>query len=555
MIFEGMDAIERRRLDNLFESHMTVAEGADVFLCDMKHDVSRWSKRAVELYNLPSEYMKAAGNIWEEHIHPDDRDAYHQSIAEIMEGRSGGHDMQYRARDEQGHYYMCTCRGSVIRSVDDSPRYFVGVIRNHSMRGRIDSLTGLRNQDGFRADMESYLKNKIPVRILLIGTSNFSRHNELYGYDFGNTILQRCARYALDHSSNWGSLYRMDGIKLALVSKDKSMQQLQSWYEEIRKICVNAFEIEDKLVDLPVNGGAIEIENFDINVDTVLACLNSVYSQSKNQQGGDLCIFENGLTGENRQRLELLNEIRSSVMENCKGFQMYYQPIINAKDDSLRGAESLIRWNNSEGKTVPPGMFIDVLERDAIYPTLGEWILTSSITAAKDMLKQYPDFLLHVNLSYSQLQKEDFVPMVIEALKTTGYPAKNLCLEITERCRMIDLQRLRDVITQLEQEGVTFALDDFGTGFSSMDVIQELPCSILKIDRAFIRDIEEDTNEQRLVSVVQKLAQIYHMECCVEGIETEKARDILRSCDVDTLQGYLYSKPVPFEEFKDKYLS
>ena len=151
----------------------------------MKYDYSRWSESAVTTFGLPSEYMFAAGDIWEEHIHPEDRDSYHNSIEAIFSGSDNGHDMQYRARRRDGSYDICTCRGIVIRDENDQPEYFGGTIRNHGIQSNVDTLTGLRNQYGFFEDLQNHITKNNLIRIWMVGISKFSEINEVYGYHFG----------------------------------------------------------------------------------------------------------------------------------------------------------------------------------------------------------------------------------------------------------------------------------------------------------------------------------------------------------------------------------
>jgi PAS domain-containing protein len=146
---------EKKRLDGLFEAFSVVAEGRYVYLCDMQRDVSRWSEKAVEYFDLPDVYMENAGNIWAERIHPDDRENYLKSIREIFEGNSASHDMQYRARAKDNTYAVCTCRGVIIRDDDGKPLYFGGAIQNHGLMSYIDTVTGLRSLYGFFDDLRS----------------------------------------------------------------------------------------------------------------------------------------------------------------------------------------------------------------------------------------------------------------------------------------------------------------------------------------------------------------------------------------------------------------
>ncbi len=543
----------KRILDDLFESFDIVAEGLSVFLCDMKFNYSRWSKKAVEYFGLPGEYMENAGQIWEKHIHPDDRKNYRESIDAIFNGSSKDHDMQYRAMAADGNYKMCLCRGAIIHNEEGEPRYFGGVIRNQTIGEAIDELTGLPNQAVFFRELQVCIDNHIPVSLVYFGTSHFSRINDLYGYDFGNLVLQHSARYISEMFKDLGIVFRMDGIKLALISRRAGLEEMEKRYKELQETVRKTFMLDGKRVDLPVNAGALFLDTFLLDTRTVHSCLTHAYEHSKYDCEGDFCVFENGLTEDTRRKLDILNEIRAAVSKDCRGFENYYQPIVDAHNGRLKGAEALIRWHDSKGNLVMPDDFIPFLESDALFPLLGEWILRKALTDAKEMLDEYPDFTINVNLSYAQIKHPEFVYMVKKALAETGFPAKNLCLELTERCRLVDIKRLKEVIFTLRQEdGVSFALDDFGTGYSSVGILKEFECEVVKIDRQLVKNVSEDEREERLVASIAQASSIYGARTCIEGIENAEMENILRKYQVRTFQGYHYSKPVPFEEFKKK---
>ena len=197
---------------------------------------------------------------------------------------------------------------------------------------------------------------------------------------------------------------------------------------------------------------------------------------------------------------------------------------------------------------VPPDQFIPVLESDPLFPELGEWIIRESVLAAKQILTAYPGFVINVNLSYSQLEKPDFVDMVFRILNEVGFPAGHLCLEVTERCRLLDTELLKNAAVNLKSRGILVALDDFGTGFSSVGILKEIPFDTIKIDRSFVLKIEESETDRKLIRSVTDLASIFGSKVCVEGVETAGMRDILRSFHVGSFQGYYYAKPLPPEE-------
>ncbi len=539
----------RMMLDSLYRSFEMVSEGTYVYLCDMKYDFSRWSKSAVDAYGLPSEYMYGAGDIWENQIHPDDRASYHKGIDEVFSGNASGHDMQYRARRVTGEYDVCTCRGIVIRDPSGEPDYFVGTIRNHGQQGHVDTLTGLRNQYGFFEDLDICIKRNTGISVVLFGISKFSEINEMYGYHFGNRVLQLYARKIFENTGNDGHTYRIDGTKFAVISNTLSIAELQMKYNLFRAYLHESFRVDGKNILLDLHGGALRVDHFDIDSQTVYACLNYADEESKLRQQGDLVEFRNDLNEENHQRLEKLHAIRASIMHGYEGFFLLYQPVVDAETEALIGAEALLRWKNDVYGMVPPDQFIPILESDPLFPELGEWIIRESILAAKQILKDNPEFIINVNLSYTQLEKPDFVDMVLRILNDLGYPPEHLCFEVTERCRLLNVDLLKNVVVNLKSRGILVALDDFGTGFSSIGILKEIPINIIKIDRSFVRMIEENEIDRKVVRTIADLASIFGAKVCVEGIETEGMRDILKRYHVESFQGYYYAKPLLLDSF------
>ena len=540
---------ERRiMLDTLFKSFEVVSEGTYVYLCDMKYDLSRWSKSAVDAYGLPSEYMYGAGDIWENQIHPDDRAAYRKGIDDIFSGNAAGHDMQYRARRVTGEYDVCTCRGVVIRDPSGEPDYFAGTIRNHGIQGHIDTLTGLRNQYGFFEDLDGCIKRNAVVSVALFGISRFFEINEMYGYRFGNRVLQFYARKLYEMVGNTGHTYRIDGTKFAVISNTLSMAEMREKYNLFRAYLHEGIQVDEKKILLSLQCGTLRVDNFEIDSQTAYACLNFAYEESKILRKGEMVEFQNDTNGQNHQRLEQLHAIRASIKRGFEGFYLLYQPVVDGNTERLIGAEALLRWKNKRYGLVPPDQFIPILESDPLFPELGDWILRESILTAKQILNRIPGFVINVNLSYSQVEKPDFVDKVAQLLNELDYPPENLCLEITERCRLLDIELLKNVIANLKSRGIQIALDDFGTGFSTVGILKEIPFDIIKIDRSFVKSIEESETDRQIIRSIANLAAIFQAKVCVEGIETAGMRDILKSYHAGSFQGYYFAKPLLPEE-------
>ncbi|OON87357.1 hypothetical protein BXO88_03530 [Oribacterium sp. C9] len=558
MLSGDMKEITQNRIDKLnriFESYALVAEGTDVYVSDIKYDYSRWSKSSVEMYGLPAEYMYAAGDKWEQLIHPEDIDIYKENIDVLINTGEGRHDVQYRVKDISGKYITCTCRGVILKDEYNEPEYFVGMIRNHSINSYIDNITGLKNQNGFFYDINRYLKSHVPFRIVMYGSTNYARINDLFGYEFGTGIMRHVIRFMLAHDRDMGEMYRLDGVKVAMITRTATMEELKENYEFYRDRSSRSFLFEGEKIKVNINAGAISVDRFDVDADTILSCLNHAYHESKDNKQGKFCVFDTGNSKNCIYELERINNIRKSVADGCRNFIIYYQPILDSRSEKLVGAEALIRWRDDDGNIVMPNDFIPIVENDSLFPELGEWILRHSMEQCLEIVRANPDFVLSVNLSYAQIQQMNFLNVVTRALEDTGYPAENLCLEITERCRLLDKELLKDISLNLKEKGIKIALDDFGTGFSSLELLQNLYIDVVKIDKQFVKNIVEDNKQLSLIKLVNKVAEVFGSLTCAEGVETVEMRDVLKACEVDKMQGYLYSKPVPMEVFKEKFIT
>ncbi|MCR4609051.1 MAG: EAL domain-containing protein [Eubacterium sp.] len=547
-----MTEIEKKQMDELFSAFSIVAEGAYVFLCNMKYDYSRWSKTAVDYFGLPGEYMENAGGIWIEHIHPDDREDYKKSIERIFSGEDQGHDMQYRSKAVDGSYVVCTCRGIVMKAPNGEALYFGGAIKNHGLLSYIDNNTGLRSLYGFFEDLRTMFWRKDEGNIIQIGISNFSAFNDIYGYSFGNRILQTFARLLQTKFANVGSIYRMDGTKFAIITHSMDQYEIEKRYNELKDIVSGKFYVDDERINLSINAGNVLVNDFEISDKTVYSCLKYAYYRSKNDHLGELYTFVDALNDDGRKVVQKLDHIRSSVNDECEGFYLCYQPVMHADTCKLKGAEALIRWKDDVYGVVPPMEFIPYLEQDSIFPLLGKWILKQAMTDGVKFLEKYPEMIMNVNLSYAQLEKEGFVEEVFSIIEETGFPADHLCLEITERCRLIDTHLLYDIINIFRDYGIKVALDDFGTGFSTLGILRDVPVDVVKIEREYVKNIETSKIDQATVENIADLAGIFDADVCVEGVETKGMVEMLNKFKVSSLQGYYFSKPIPFDEFMAK---
>jgi EAL domain-containing protein (putative c-di-GMP-specific phosphodiesterase class I) len=253
-----------------------------------------------------------------------------------------------------------------------------------------------------------------------------------------------------------------------------------------------------------------------------------------------------------RERDQLRFDLRNAISRG--EFQIWYQPIISGRDDHVVGMEALARWDHPSRGLVPPTDFIPLAEESGDIRMLGAWILKTAaaqVAAWRQSIGGCDTLHLAVNVSPLQLDDDDFVDMVIGVLKTTGLPAQQLTLEITESMLMQDRAVSTNRLNALRALGIRIAIDDFGTGYSSLSYLADIPADIVKIDQSFVADLDQLSGSRVLVKGIIDLARSLGLDVVAEGVEETEQADILHDLGCPKLQGYLYSKPMPRNAYTD----
>lgn len=227
---------------------------------------------------------------------------------------------------------------------------------------------------------------------------------------------------------------------------------------------------------------------------------------------------------------------------------MFYQPQVSSLDGSITGVEALLRWNHPEKGLLSPVFFMTVAEETGIIVELGQWILNKAISEVKEWLDSgLPLDRLAINFSSKQIEQNDFVDNIINALKKHNFSGSKLEIEITESMLMNNIEQTVDKLNELHRVGVHVAIDDFGTGYSSLSLLQKLPIHRLKIDRSFIHDMEENA-DQAIIEAIAHMARVLKLEMVAEGVKQEFQLRYLQNLDCPVIQGFYYSQAVPGEE-------
>ena len=538
-----------RLFPDMIKAIASLSKKSYLSITNLRTGITWWSERAMDYFGMKENYTIRGMEKANRKIHPDDVATFKRGFKERVDGKNLDTAWEYRIQDGDS-YNRFNAMARVL--YDEQKQPFIIIIRydNYGISDEVDSVTGLYTEPALKRHITQLLDNTRPSALLKIGLDQFSHINVMYGAAFSDKILNCAAQELLRLLKGKGYVYRLSGAKFVISFKKVSKAELQQIYDEI----IDAFEnteVEGKKIPLKVSAGAIFMEPYMKETNAVRSRLTYALNHSRLEHHGELVIFNDEICGSDENQFELIGVIHQCATHNFEGFRMFYQPIADTKTGKIRGMEALLRWELEPYGMVSPGVFMEWLEQDPCIFDLGNWILRTALTDVQKLRKETEGFFVNVNVAAAQLERREFRSAVMNILKETGAKPEELCLELTERCRDLDIQFLRREVEFFHSQGIKIALDDFGTGNSSLSLALELPFDELKVDMSFIRDIKQKPQNQAMVQSIVDYARRTNTETCIEGIENKEVSDYIEQFGSTWQQGYYYSKPVPIEQFEE----
>ncbi len=549
---EDLLALNKELFDILEDS----LEGSFIFMYDMRAGHIRWSKSALEYFNMGEHVdpdLKTGTIPWLKFIHPEDRHIFLDSYDRMMRGETDKHVCEYRAINRYGVYVWLMCKGTMRRDEAGKPVFFAGAMTNLGHIGKYDGTTNLKNIYEFRSDLFKWMygsgEGGRKAGIMMVGINHFGHINEKYTYMFGNKVLRQFGKQLREKKTDTVEFYRMDGDKFACFYPNATRADLSRVFREIQDITAHAIYVENKHIPFTVSAGALFYPEDGQDIETIHRNLEYVLQWAKKSDEKDVEFFSKEILDASLREAEMLEDLRDAVRDHCRGFFLCYQPIINTYSGDLCSCEALVRWKDKTGRRVSPMEFIPLLESTGDIIDAGKWILDTGLSQLHEWQKRLPELKMNINVSYLQFQDPDFIPFVLERLDTYHVPAETLVLELTETCKVSDVERLRMEFENLRSRGIRVALDDFGTGYASVSSLKDLPIDSVKIDHGFVSQLTKKQSDRHIIEYLINLSQKLGLEVCVEGIETAAIRSIVQAYAPDSLQGYYFSHPLEADDF------
>lgn len=409
-----------------------------------------------------------------------------------------------------------------------------------------DSLTDLANREVFRETLECWLAAPgEPVALLLIDLDGFKELNDTFGHDAGDLALIAVGGRLRQAAEEGALVARLGGDEFAVLAQsDEALALRQAG--KLAQTLQAPLESQGRTHRLEASIGVALAPADASSVDELLKAADLALYAAKAKGRGQIVRFEAPLRASFLRRKAIEAALATAV--GSPGLKLVFQPQVDLASGRLTGAETLVRFATPELGPVRPDIFVAMAEQTGHIFALDRWIMEEACRAAMRWRGTLAEAVVAVNLSPVELERTDVMALVQETLARTGLPPHRLELEITEGVLVQDAKAVSAKLEALRRLGIKIAVDDFGTGYSSLAYLSDLPVDKLKLDRAFVRDIEQDQGRREIVLATMRMARGLGLETIAEGIETEAQRRLLNGLGCQEGQGFLWSPGIPHDD-------
>ena len=541
MLFEG----------NLAGVYRTTLEGKILDCNESFAQIFGYSSRE-EVLSLPA---------WDFYLTPDDR---RSSLARLKERKALTNYEQCLRRKDGSHVWVLE-NGNLIEGLDGKPAVIEGTVIDITERKRAeekvkhlafhDPLTGLPNRllfnDRLRVAMVHANRYRQKLAVLFLDIDRFKVINDSLGHSIGDELLRRIAERVGGCIRQEDTIARLGGdeftVLLPGIARDDDSATIAGKILDAVRL---PFFIEHRELFITTSIGVTVYPADGADAEALVRNADTAMYRAKEQGRDNYQLYAPAMNSRALERLSFESRLRQALQN--QELVVHYQPLIDLGTGQIRGAEALLRWRHPELGLVSPGDFISIAEVSGLIVPIGQWVLRTACAEARAWhRKGHPRLSVAVNLSSRQFQQADLVFQVTEALERSQLPPESLDLEITESNAMQNAELSVSTLWDLKNLGVRLSMDDFGTGYSSLSYLKRFPIDRIKIDQSFVRDVTRNPDDAAIAAAIIAMAHSLKLTAVAEGVETEAQLEFLREQHCDEMQGYLFSPPVPAEQFQE----
>lgn len=552
-----------------------------LYVFDLQKDCYKISKHATERFLLPGDNFDDAAKAHHTFVYSEDQSRLDDEFRRIMSGEIVFHNMHYRWLDRAGKPVWINCRGRVLNDADGKPHFLVGCINEIGQKQKADNVSGLLGESSLSAYVEQFEDGLPDGFFLRIGIDDFRDINGDFGMEYGDYILKSTADCIAENIKPSQRLYRILADEFMVVDfSGGDMEAATELYKNIRKSLDTFIEENGYKSVFTISAGAVDTAKTSETYENIMKLSEYALNTAKDQGKNRCYIYMQEDYDVFLRKKQITRQLHHAVNHGFEGFETYYQPIVDTKTRRLVGAEALMRFSMPErcedGETkkeavcvgedghdadekvrwerISPVEFIPLLEETGLIIPAGKWMLHQAISTCSRWQKYIPNFRININLSYVQVMKSRVLTEILTALRLYGLEPSAVGIELTESGYLDTNTHFQKLWDGLKKNGVLVILDDFGTGYSNLHCLGDLRPNYIKIDRSFTLKALNNQYEHDLMTQIITMTHKLDLTICVEGIETEDEFAKISELDPDYIQGFLFGKPQPAEEFYENLI-
>ena len=437
----------------------------------------------------------------------------------------------------------------------------IGCINEIGERQKADNISGLLGESSFYDMIRDYDDNFPEGYFMRIGIDNLGDINGNLGMKYGDFILRQVAECIQNNLSEEQRLFRIVADEFMIVDfTGAETSNAVVLYKQIRRSIDRFIEQNKYQAVFTISAGILDTRGLYGGYDATLKLSEFTLNEAKNLGRNSYYIFEQETYDRFRRKRRITRNLHHAVNHEFQGFEIYFQPIVDAKTYRLVGAEALMRFSmpSEDGddrmEPVSPVEFIPILEQTGLIIPAGKWILREAVATCKKWQEAIPDFRINVNLSYVQVIKSNALDEILDTVRMYGIKPSSVGIEVTESGYLDSGPHFQKLWNGLKNNGIQVVLDDFGTGYSNLHCLGDLRPDYIKIDRSFTLKAIQNQYEHKLMNQIIDMAHSLNLAICIEGIEKSEELMDLRNLGADYIQGYLFGKPYSAQEFKKRFV-
>ena len=488
---------------------------------------------------------------------------------------SGNYEISHKARGKWYDVYYTRIKWVDGRPVSLCAIYDITEKKLYQKRieqqAYTDFLTGLYNRMCCEKDLAKYVDDARNTgrtgALMYLDLDDFKHINDSLGHQYGDVLLQDISKAMSRIEGIGNSCYRMGGDEFVIVIPPESYHRYDKIVEEIKNAFATPWYLKDSEYYCTMSMGVVKFPENGDSVSELIRKSDVAMYEAKKSGKNRIAEYSDNIDASSIHRLDLEKNMYDAISRSCEEFEVYFQPIIlqdvkskktgKGSKKKLRhvGAEALVRWNSGNLGFLSPDEFVPLAEYLGLITPIGNHVLKKACECCRQWNESGTgEFVVGVNLSIVQIMQTDIVDVIKKNIEENNLKPEWLVLELTERLAINDLARTKQTLLDIKALGVRLALDDFGTGYTALSSIRALPFDIIKIDKDFVKDIEDSDFSKAFVRTMVQLGKTIGADVCVEGIETQEQLSAVDGMEVKFIQGYYYDKPIRRAAFEEKYV-